>query len=144
LGTRFTVRRFERAGEPYTAVTVQESRVELCQRAGEECVRLAHNQQARASQQGLSPIETVDAAAQAAWFRGQLVVDDQPLTQVLHTLSRHHQGLLRYDEAALVGLQVSGVLPLDDIDRAFKALASSQPIEVGRFTPLVIRVTRKP
>jgi transmembrane sensor len=51
--------------------------------------------------------------------------------------------LLQYDEAALTGLKVSGVLPLDDIDWALKALAGSQPIEVRRYTPWVIRVTRK-
>lgn len=144
LGTRFTTRRLEYAGERYTIVTVQESRVELCQRADADCVQLTLNQQARAGQHGLSPIETADAEAQAAWVRGQLVVDDQPLTQVLQTLGRHHRGLLRYDEASLADLQVSGVLPLDDIDRALTALAGSQPIGVRHHTSWAISVTVNP
>jgi transmembrane sensor len=143
LGTRFAARRFDNEGELYLGVTVQESRVQLCQGEGENCVRLGRNQQAHANHGGLGAIENVDADAQAAWVRGQLVVDDQPLAHVLHTLGRQHRGLLQYDEAALTGLKVSGVLPLDDIDWALKALAGSQPIEVRRYTPWIIRVTRK-
>jgi len=144
LGTRFTARRLERAGRAYTAVTVQESRVELCRFQSEDCLRLVRNQQARAGERGLSAVRSVDARARAAWVEGQLVVDDQPLTQVLRTLSRHHRGLFQMDETELAGLKVSGVLPLDDLDRALKALAGSQPIRVERYTPWVVRITRTP
>lgn len=143
LGTQFTAQRLESAGQTYLSVTIQESRVELCRRVVEECVRLERNQRARASQHELGPVESVDADAEASWVRGQLEVDDQPLTQVLHTLSRYQRGLLSYDEAALAGLRVSGTLPLDDLDRALNALAASQPIQVSRYTPFIVRVTRQ-
>jgi len=145
LGTRFTVQRLPGAGVMVTRVAVQESRVELCASAArEECLRLRADQQASADPDGLSPAATVDAAAAAAWLRGQLVADDRPLTEVLDTLARHHRGLLQIDRAALAGLRVSGVLPLADIDRALAALAASQPIRVRRYTPWVIRIVRRP
>lgn len=140
LGTRFSVRRLEQAGATRTRVIVQESRVELCLPQGESCLRLGRDQQAAAGPDGLSAAQPVDATAQAAWVRGQLVVDDWPLFRVLQALGRHHRGLLLVDEAELAGLRVSGVLPLDDIDRALNALAASQPIRIHRYTPWVTRV----
>ncbi len=144
LGTRFMVERREEAARRVTRVTVEESRVELCNRVAQyDCLELEPDEQATASTGGLTPPEAVEAAAATAWMNGHLVADDRPLTAVLDTLARHHRGLMQVDTGGLADLRVAGVLPLDDIHRALDALAASQPIRVTRFTPWVIRVSRR-
>lgn len=139
LGTRFSVRRRPEA----TRVTVFESRVELCPAdAGGDCRRLRRGQRAQASSRDVGPVVAVPTGAEPAWAGGYLAIDDRPVAEVLAELARYHRGVLRYEAAALADLKVSGVLPLDDTGRALDALAASVPIEVKRYTPWVITVSR--
>lgn len=145
MGTRYTV---SRQGDA-TFVAVLESRVEVCREsvraAGEQdCRQLLAGQQVRLDAAGLGPVETVDAEAAAAWTQGQLSADNQPVAQVLEVLQRHRSGTIRFDPQALEDIRVSGVLPLDDTDRALEVLAATLPLRVTRFTPWWVVVQRKP
>lgn len=139
LGTGFSVQQLPKA----TRVTVFESTVEVCPATGDaECRQLHDGQQAEASRQGVGPVRAVTTGPEPAWTRGYLELDNRPVADVLAELARHHRGVLRYDAAALTGLKVSGVLPLDDSTRALDALAAGTPIRVERFTPWLISVSR--
>lgn len=143
LGTRFSVRRLREGRARATRVSVYESRVELCPAAsGGDCQRLQGGERAAATNGRVGPVTALAANMQPAWVRGQLQVEDRPVSEVLAELARYHRGLLRYDAGALAGLRVSGVLPLEDTDRALKALAASVPLRIQRYTPWVIRVSR--
>jgi len=143
VGTRFSVRRLHVVAPDATRLSVYESRVELCPAAGGgECRRLRGGQRADAANGRIGPVTEFPSIAEPAWVRGHLEIDDRPVAEVLAELARYHRGLLRFDSAALAGLEVSGVLPLDDTGRALDALAATLPLRVQRYTPWLISVTR--
>lgn len=142
LGTRYIVRR---EADGNTVVSVLESIVEACAQAprpASACVLLHPGQQVRIDANGPGAIVEVNAAAEDARMHGQLIVDDLPLSDVLHTLGRHRPGLLRYDATVFAGIRVSGVYPLDDPDRALEALATSLSLRVRHYTPWLVVVDR--
>lgn len=127
LGTRYTVQRTAQA----TEVAVQESQVRACNRRA-QCVELRPGDGARLDDAPLAAVAHADADVASAWTRGQLVVDDRPLAEVLQQLARQQRGGLRFDADELAGLRVSGVFPLHDVERALDVLARTQPIAVER------------
>lgn len=141
LGTRYLVRQEWDEG---VRVTVLESRVRACSAANVPgCVDLGPGEQARLRDGSAPAAHPVDARAAAAWTQGRLVVDARPVAEVLDELARAHRGYLRYDAEALAGLQVSGVFPLDDPERALQLLAASLPLRVDHYTPWVTTVSRR-
>jgi len=140
LGTRFVVRR-----DGATLLTMLESKVSVRTANaadGDAGTVLRAGQRVRITRDRLGPIEEVDPAAVAdAWRYHQLVVQGSPLPDVLEELGRHRPGLIHFDRAALAGLKVSAVLPLDDTDRALQLLSASFPaLRVRRVTPYVVLV----
>ncbi|WP_198970988.1 FecR family protein [Xylophilus sp. ASV27] len=146
LGTRFVVRRDADA----TLLTMLESRVAVRSAAQ----RSAHSadasivragQRVRIAPQGLDAVQAVDARTVAqAWSSHQLVVDNQPLTEVLDELGRHRRGAIVYERARLEGIRVAAVLPLDDTDRALQLLVDSLPIRVRSLTAYLLWVDAAP
>ena len=142
LGTRFVVH----AESGVTVLTMLESKVLATPRqpAGAQTAReVSAGQAVRITAQGVGEPTAVDAAAtEDAWKYRRLVVQDQPLADVLDTLARYRSGVMRVDRDALAGLQVNAVLPLDDPERALQLLASSFPIRVRTLTPWVVMIDR--
>lgn len=138
LGTRFQVLK----GEEASTLRVTESRVELCAQSVTECMRLSAGQQVRFTEQNIGPVRAIDAAFQIDPISRTLIVEDQPVLRVLDVLRLHHPGVIKLDRAALQGLKVSGVYPLDDARRALEVLASSVPVKVQRYTSLFITIKR--
>jgi len=143
LGTSFDVD--QRSGR--TGVAVLESRVEVCpgENTGDGVCRKLRAGQATSSD-GREAAEPgpIDIENRAAWREGRLVVDDRALIEVLAELARYHRGRLVYDEKGLEDLRVSGVLPLDNPERALTALEETLPIEIRRYSRWLVRVTRGP
>lgn len=140
LGTRYLVR----TGATQDDVIVLESSVRVCARAVSSCLQAEPGQRVDIHADGVSGPLSVDALAAQAWTHQRLIADDMPLVQVLAALGAHRVGMLRYDAAELAGLRVSGVLPLDDTDRALEVLASHLPVKIKRGIPFVTRVVRQP
>lgn len=132
LGTRFVVDRHD----DVTRLTMIESRVrvEAVGAPRAQPVEVRAGQRVAVSARGIGPIAAVDpGAVEDAWKFHQLVARDQPLTEVLDELNRHRPGWIFYDEAALAGIRMAVVLPLDDPDRALRLLAESVPGLTLRF-----------
>jgi transmembrane sensor len=149
LGTRFLVR----AQREWTEVVMFESRVRVAGPAGDgeeaggdafALVDLDAGERLRLTDAGPGPVEPVDAAAlEQAWSGRRLVVSDRPLSDVLDQLARYRPGWTRYDAAAVAGLRVTAVLPLDDPDRAMRLIAASFPgLRVRTLTPYLVLVGR--
>ncbi len=142
LGTRFVVGREADA----TVLSMLESRVEV--RSATQAVNddgamiVSASQRVRMTAGGIGAIERIDARSIAdAWKFHQLVVHDQSLPQVLDALDRHRPGVISYDRAALEGIKVSAVLPLDDTGRALQLLNSSFPrLRIRTLSPYLVRV----
>ncbi len=138
LGTRFVVH----AEDGVTVLTMLESTVLATPRAG-TAREVTAGQAVHITAQGVGEPAAVDAAAmEDAWKYRRLVVQDQPLADVLDTLARYRPGVMRIDRDALAGLKVNAVLPLDDPERALQLLASSFPIRVRTLIPWVVMIDR--
>lgn len=123
LGTRFTVRQ----QDGWTHVAVQESAVEIAPRSG-NARRLHAGEQTRFNRDAVEPPQSADAHADA-WARGQLVADEQRLSDFLAEVGRYRTGILRVDPQ-IAGLRLSGVFPLADTDRILATLPSVLPVRV--------------
>jgi transmembrane sensor len=142
LGTRFVVSRRAQS----TEVLMLESKVNVStsQQAAAQSV-VKQGEGVRFTSTVVGALHVVDAESiDEAWKLHQLVVHNQPLSDVLATLARHRKGYLRFDAAACSQYLVSAVLPLDDPERALALLAESFPIELQQFTPWIVSVNLKP
>lgn len=143
LGTRFVVKR-----EPDTTVlSMLQSRVAAQSANEQQTLEVDAGSRALIRRDTVELSGNVDPASiNEAWQHHQLVVDNQPLPQVLDEISRHRRGHLQFDRAALADLRVSAVLPLDDTDRALQLIAETLPITINTYTPwlVVISATQPP
>lgn len=97
---------------------------------------LQAGQQVRLRADGVGPVKPVDSAAQKqAWSTGLLLAVDQPLSDVLERLARHHPGLLLFDRDALHARRISARLSLSDTDQALAELARNHPLRIRQITP---------
>ncbi len=72
-----------------------------------------------------------------SWRDGKLLFGDRPLTDVVAELDRHRRGLIVLRAEVVASHRFSGVLDLDDTDRAVAMLASTTGLRVRQFTPLL-------
>lgn len=138
LGTRFVVEQLDGA----TRLAMIESSTEV-KSVGTTLTVIA-GQQVRFDASGVHALEAIDGLGlEQAWTAHQLIIKEQPLSQVLERLSRNHRGYLMFDAKALAGLKVTAVLPADDSERALRLLARSLPIKVDAYSPWLTRITLK-
>lgn len=136
LGTRFVVEQLPEE----TRLAMIESSTEV-DSAGKRVVVQA-GQELLFSAQGPGALQRIDAAGlEQAWSGRQLLVHEQPLSQVLERLARNHAGFLLFDDKAMQSLRVTAVLPANDSQRALRLLARSLPITLEHYTPWITRVT---
>lgn len=137
LGTRFTVRRDGAS----TLLSMLESTVSA-QVPQHPASIVQAGQRTRITRDGVGPLTAIDAASvQEAWRAHQLVVDDQPLAEVLDELARHRPGQLHYDGAQIAGIRVAAVLPLDDTDKALQLLIDNFPqLRIRMLTRYLVMV----
>lgn len=138
LGTRFLLR--ERAEG--TELVMLESRTRVTPVQSRASTEVAAGERVRLMAERVQVLPGIDAAAEQASFESQrLVVHDWPLLRVLDELGRHRPGVLRGDVRSLEGMHFSGVLPLDDTDRALQLMATSLPrLRVRTLTPWLVQV----
>jgi transmembrane sensor len=139
LGTRFVVRREQGA----TRLIMLQSRVLAKSADTEQSLEVGAGGQALLREHSVALAGQVDPrSVDDAWRRHQLVVDGQPLGDVLDEIARHRRGYVHFDRKALAGLQVNAVLPLDDPDQALRLLADSLPIRIRQYTPWFLQVSK--
>lgn len=149
LGTRFVVRRVETdaaqapesdaAPQSATELSVLQSAVAARPAAcnalpavpcAEERI-VSAGQGLRLQPGGMDPLAIAPDAD--AWKDGVLVVENQPLAEVVAILARHRAGHLGVDPA-VAGMLITGTLPLADTDQALLALTAALPVEVAYKT----------
>lgn len=140
LGTSFTVSQ----QDENTHVTISESNVELCHRNPLNtslhqlpCVRGSQGEQMRLQERQLYGPEAINVAKDIAWMKHRLVIDNQPLSQVLDQLDKYNAGLLIYLESEVESIRVSGVFPTDDIELSFSMLAKHPQVEMTSLSQAV-------
>ncbi len=137
LGTTFTVL----LNADYSQVAVQQAAVEIHTAATGKVQRLIAGQQSRFSKREIEPGSATPSANTTAWTRKQLIVDNQPLAEVVAELSRYRKGWLRCDPA-VAELRLSGVFQLTDTDVALSNIAHTLPVSVVYRSPYWVTVTK--
>jgi transmembrane sensor len=140
LGTQFSVRDLSDS----TEVMVTESVVEACSKPIEQselenhlCQTLTAGQQVIIRSNQVTLPQASDPDFFHDWTRQQLIVDNQPLLDVLDELARYRHGYLHIDRTALAELRISGVFPLNDTDQSLQVIRHSLPIKVRSYSPLL-------
>lgn len=137
LGTVFTVR----LSSKYSQVAVQQDAVEIHTAATDKVQRITAGQQSQFSKTEIEPVTVSTSATATAWTQKQLLVDNQPLGEVISELSRYRRGWLRCDPA-VAELRISGVFQLSDTDIALNNIAHSFPVSVVYRSPYWVTVTK--
>lgn len=95
--------------------------------------QLSRNQQMQYPAAGTPLVRNTVASKAVRWRRGELEIEDDPLSDVIAELSRYtDQRIILLDDPRLSRLHVGGVLSVLDIDSALALLESREPIKVIR------------
>ena len=131
-GARYVLRREAR----HSAVVVLSGTVEVRNEAGTVAV---HGDQRVAFGPGvLGLVEAVDAAALAAWTRGKLIFNRQPLAAVAAELERYTAGRVVVVGERLRRFEISGVFGLDDADALLRTVAGVARADIVRLPLLTL------
>lgn len=84
-----------------------------------------------------------DATDRSAWADGMLVINDQPLSDVVAALRRYREGIVRLSPEA-ASLRVLGAFPLDDTDNVLRSLEQALPLQIRRFGSLLVSIDLRP
>lgn len=136
LGTAFDVR-LDAAGAD---VTVTHNAVLITDEGGAPApLRLEQGERAVSARPGESrQVQRSDAATALAWRRGQLVVDDAPLSRVVEEMNRHFYGRIVIADGRLAQRRVSGTLAIADTDAALLHLQRALQVTTTRIGPLIV------
>lgn len=130
LGTEFSVRDNENTLE----VTVTESQVEVCATDNQQCQIVQAGESTRITDLEVQLPQVVKSGFVIDWARQLLIVDEQPVLDVLDELLRYHKGLVKIDRKALADETVSGVFALTDFAQSLQALEGSIPLQLNHYT----------
>ncbi|MCB1394172.1 FecR family protein [Nitrobacter sp.] len=137
LGTAFDVRLDPNS----TEVTVTEHAVSVTSHrpAAEPAVRVNEGQQAIYDRDGkVKDVRQADTHTVLAWRRGQLVVDNALLADVVTEIGRHFAGRIIISNSDLAARRVSGTFTVTDTDAALALLRESLGVSVIRMGPLIL------
>lgn len=136
LGTAFDVR----YGKDDTEVTVTENAVQVDVEGQRSLsVRVTQGEQAildRANEK--AAISPVDALVALAWKRGQIAVDNAPLSYVVEEMNRHFYGRIVVAGPRLGKRRVSGTIKVADTDDALAFVTKALGVKATRLGPLIV------
>jgi transmembrane sensor len=78
----------------------------------------------------------VDLNQETAWQQRRLVINDQPLSELIAELERYRNGRIFLSDSKLKELRVTGVFSLDDPDAALNAVCKVLNLKETRVGPL--------
>ncbi|MBC2775654.1 FecR family protein [Rhizobium sp. AQ_MP] len=136
LGTAFDVR----YGREDTEVTVTENAVQV-DFAGQHPspIRVPQGRQAILDHENeKAAISTVDALVALAWTRGQIAVDNAPLSYVVEEMNRHFYGRIVIAGPTLAERRVSGTIKVADTDHALAFLTNALGVKATHLGPLIV------
>ncbi|ACM39966.1 MULTISPECIES: FecR family protein [Rhizobium/Agrobacterium group] len=136
LGTAFDVR----YGKEDTEVTVTENAVQL-ERDGKQAASLRVNEGEQAIYdyaRKTTAVTPVDGLVALAWRRGQIAVDNAPLSYVVEEMNRHFRGRIIIAGSALARRRVSGTIKVADTKDALAFVKKALGLEATRLGPLIV------
>ncbi len=105
LGTEFCVRAY--SDEKYITTTLESGKVSVS--AGNRQAYLLPGQQSNVSNSEIN-VKDVNTELYTAWHNNKYVFDNQPLSEILHTLSRWYDMEIFYEKSDLGNIRFTGEL----------------------------------
>lgn len=139
LGTQYLVKKLGNI----TSVAVIESDVKVCTDRGYfsqktvDCINLSPGMGVHEINRSMKPI-AINIDSVTGWTSGYLSFDSEPLTNVLSVLDRYTSEKIYFDAESIAELQVSGVLPVMDIEKTYAMLSKLLPITIQRYPYVAI------
>lgn len=136
LGTAFTVYQ----QEAITRIAVQQHAVEVAladDPTQTRIVKAGESLQFSASRFGAVTSGDDD---NTGWTQGVLSFSDRPLGEVIATLSRYRNGVLRCDPA-VADLRLSGTFPLNNTDAILTVIAQTFPVKIQSVTRYWVNIS---
>jgi transmembrane sensor len=136
LGTAFDVR----YGDEEMEVTVTENAVQV-DLPGQDSppVRVQQGEQAIYDYaQRTAAVEPIDSLTALAWRRGQIAVDNAPLSYVVEEMNRHFEGRIVIANSTLSNRRVSGTIKVANTDEALAFVRTVLGLKVTRLGPLIV------
>ncbi|WP_018391669.1 FecR family protein [Ancylobacter sp. FA202] len=87
---------------------------------------------------GRSEIAESDTALALAWTRGQLVLDNTPLSQVVTEMNRHFSGRIVVLSQELAQRRVSGTMTISDTQAALNFVERALGVSTNRIGPVIV------
>lgn len=136
LGTAFDVR----YGNAGTEVTVTENAVQIeFDGPGTKPVRVGRGEQAVLDyERQEAAVSPADGLSVLAWRRGQIAVENAPLSYVVEEMSRHFYGQIVIASPALASRRVSGTINVANIDDALGFVTEVLGVKATRLGPVII------
>ncbi|AYM64516.1 FecR family protein [Agrobacterium fabrum] len=136
LGTAFDVR--QSVTDTRVAVTEHSVRVDF-KAQGALPVKVGEGEEVlHLNETGKSTIRKTDANTALAWRRGQLTVDNMPLSYVIEEIQRHFHGRIVIGNEATARRVVSGTLFVTDTESALNFLRSALNIQTYKIGPIIV------
>jgi transmembrane sensor len=133
LGTAFDVA----LGKSGARVIVTEHSVRVS-RGDQEVVVTEGQQSAYGADAGVEQPSAIDAPSATAWRRGKLIVEKQPLGEVLEMLGRYRRGAVYCLSASICARRVSGVFASDDPLQSLREIEASLGLRMIYLTSYLI------
>lgn len=136
LGTAFDVRR----SDDDTRIAVAEHSVKVEFKAQQSApVRLTEGEEILHSNvTGEYTVRKTDTDTALAWRRGQLTVDNVPLSYVVEEIQRHFNGRIVIGNEATARRVVSGTLFVTDTEGALNFLRTALNIKTYKLGPVIV------
>lgn len=133
LGTRFNVRLFN----DRTRLTVLEHAVAVRHESFSQTITVQAGMRLDFDNTQLLSPQPADLS-ESEWSHGLLVVDGWRLDRTLRELERYRAGFIRCSDA-VAGVRVSGVFPLDDIERTLLVIGQALKLKMETRTRYWVR-----
>lgn len=136
LGTAFDVR----YGDDDTEVTVTENAVQT-EFDGDHTkpVRVQQGEQAIYDNETKETVvSAVDDRVALAWKRGQIAMDNAPLSYVVEEMNRHFHGRIVIAGSALADRRVSGTMKVTETNLALAYLTKAIGVKATHLGPLIV------
>lgn len=136
LGTAFDVR----LGSDATDIVVTQHAVRIDFADDQHpSLRVAEGERAVVDERtGQSEITESDTSLALAWTRGQLVLDNTPLSQVVTEMNRHFSGKIVILGQDLAQRRVSGTMAIADTAAALSYVERALGVSADRIGPLIV------
>ena len=143
LGTRFIISQQSQQ----TTLTMLESKVEVkTADLINQPYLVVGGQQIKINKNGMIEKPSVPISPklyESAWDRQILLVNGEPLVEVLDNLSIYYEGKISFDREQLKNYRVTATLPLQNIEYTIALLSKEFNLNMETPLPLYIKITKK-